>query len=170
MISDILKNEREKKQVTQQQVATEILVSQKTISNWESGRTLPDIENIIRLAQYYQLSLDDLLLEGSDIVEEMQTQKKIAELSQLYFGGPVVTGILLIVLMYLSPEMTNLANVTVIGLASLTNGLSLCYFRQKLYQLRGKEEKLRKELAQAKKMFLIFTILLGLFLMYLLSL
>lgn len=116
------------------------------------------------------MSLDDLLLEGSDIVKEMQTQKKIAELSQLYFWGPVVTGILLISLMYLSPEMTNLANVTVIGLASLTNGLSLWYFRRKLYQLRGKEEKLRKELMQAKKMFLVFTVLLGLLVIYLLSL
>ena len=60
-ISQILKTKRKELSLTQEQVAKKIFVSQKSVSNWENGKTYPDIESLIRLAHLYHLSLDNLL-------------------------------------------------------------------------------------------------------------
>ncbi|QQK08353.1 helix-turn-helix transcriptional regulator [Miniphocaeibacter halophilus] len=63
-IKNILKDRRKKLNLTQEQVAEKIFVSKKSVSNWETGRTTPDIDSLIRIAKLYDLSLDNLLLEG----------------------------------------------------------------------------------------------------------
>lgn len=46
---------------TQQQLADMLNVSNKTISQWETGRALPDISMLVRLSEIYKLKLDELL-------------------------------------------------------------------------------------------------------------
>ncbi len=36
------------------------MVSRQTISNWENGKSLPDIVSILNLSDLYQISLDEL--------------------------------------------------------------------------------------------------------------
>lgn len=79
-IGKIIKEKRKKEQLTQEKLAEKLFVSNKTISNWENGKTMPDIESVIRFAKLFNLSLDNLLLEGSDIVENIKVQEKIATL------------------------------------------------------------------------------------------
>ncbi|MDM7545323.1 helix-turn-helix transcriptional regulator, partial [Lactococcus lactis] len=43
--------------VTNVELANQLLVSSKTISNWETGKTTPDIDNLIRIASLFQISL-----------------------------------------------------------------------------------------------------------------
>ena len=64
-----------------------------TISNWETGKTTPDIDSLIRLADLFNLSLDNLLLEGSDIVENI---KKIeaAKAAKKYFSCSWLTNMI----------------------------------------------------------------------------
>lgn len=45
---------------SQEEVAELLLVSRQTVINWEKDRHLPDVENISRLAELYQLSMDEL--------------------------------------------------------------------------------------------------------------
>ncbi|MCT3126641.1 helix-turn-helix domain-containing protein, partial [Lactococcus lactis] len=66
--------------VTNVELANQLLVSSKTISNWETGKTTPDIDNLIRIASLFQISLDNLLTEGSEVVENI---KKKAEINNL---------------------------------------------------------------------------------------
>lgn len=61
MIADKIKNARTIKKLTQEQVAEDLNVSRQTISNWENGKSLPDIVSIIRMSELYDLSLDELL-------------------------------------------------------------------------------------------------------------
>lgn len=79
-IGKIIKEKRKEEQLTQENLAEKLFVSNKTISNWENGKTMPDIESVIRFAKLFHLSLDNLLLEGSDIVENIKVQEKIATL------------------------------------------------------------------------------------------
>lgn len=55
LIGEILKEKRKEYQLTQEQVSEKIFVSRKTISNWETGKTTPDIESLIRLANLFDL-------------------------------------------------------------------------------------------------------------------
>lgn len=46
---------------SQEKLAEKIGVSRQTIINWEKGRTIPDGESLVKLANCYQLSLDEWL-------------------------------------------------------------------------------------------------------------
>lgn len=52
---------RKNANLTQQQLADKLHISNKTISQWETGRTLPDIVTLVRLAEIYDMKLDELL-------------------------------------------------------------------------------------------------------------
>lgn len=60
-INQKLKNARINMNLTQEDVAEKIMISRQTISNWENGKSLPDIMSIINLSELYQISLDELL-------------------------------------------------------------------------------------------------------------
>ena len=48
-------------QLTQEQLADKIYVSRQTVSKWQRGESLPDLENIIILSDLYVISIDQLL-------------------------------------------------------------------------------------------------------------
>lgn len=52
---------RRARSLTQEQVAEALCVSNKTISKWESGSGLPDITILPDLAEFYGVTVDDLL-------------------------------------------------------------------------------------------------------------
>lgn len=56
-----LKKLREENNIDQKVLAIDLNVSQPTISDWESGKKLPSAENMIRLADYFKVSIDYLL-------------------------------------------------------------------------------------------------------------
>lgn len=57
-----LKYLREQKGMNQNEMADVFGISQSAIGNWEQNHRKPDIEMIIRLAEYFGVSLDDLVL------------------------------------------------------------------------------------------------------------
>lgn len=54
--------------LTQEQLGKKLNVSRQTISSWETGRNLPDLEMVVTLAKLFGLSLDTLIL-GDDTME-----------------------------------------------------------------------------------------------------
>ena len=61
MINLNLLNLREVHKYTQEEVAEKINVSRQAVAKWESGKSLPDINNCIALSQLYNVSLDTLV-------------------------------------------------------------------------------------------------------------
>lgn len=60
-IGGLLKALRNEKQLTQEQLAEVVGVSRRTVSRWETGSNLPDLDILIELADYYQVELRELL-------------------------------------------------------------------------------------------------------------
>lgn len=58
---DNLKLLREKKNITQLKLSMDIDVSQELISQYELGKSLPTINNLLKLADYFNCSTDYLL-------------------------------------------------------------------------------------------------------------
>lgn len=58
-----IKNARINAKLTQEQVADTLCVSRQTISNWETGKTYPDIVSVVKMSDLYHISLDFLLKE-----------------------------------------------------------------------------------------------------------
>ncbi|MBQ8028058.1 MAG: helix-turn-helix transcriptional regulator [Clostridia bacterium] len=65
-ISEKLKVARKNSGMTQEQVAEKLGISRQTLSNWETGKTYPDIISVIRLSELYELSLDLLLKDEKE--------------------------------------------------------------------------------------------------------
>lgn len=57
----MLKELRKEKGLTQEQIAKELKVTQKTYSNYENGTRLPNIEMIIEIANFYKIPIDILV-------------------------------------------------------------------------------------------------------------
>jgi len=58
----ILRELRDEKGLTQVQLAKELKFGTYTvITNWESGKRMPDIENLKMLADYFKVSIDYLV-------------------------------------------------------------------------------------------------------------
>ena len=60
-IGEFLKALRKSKGYTQQEVAESLYVTQKTVSRWENGEGIPDINIIVSVAEFYEVTVDELL-------------------------------------------------------------------------------------------------------------
>lgn len=55
-----IKEFREELQLTQKELAEKIGNVQRNVSNWESGASEPDCETILKLAEVFDISIDEL--------------------------------------------------------------------------------------------------------------
>jgi transcriptional regulator with XRE-family HTH domain len=78
-IANKLKDARLNAGLTQEQVAEKIMVSRQTISNWENGKSLPDIISIMNLSDLYQISIDELLKGDKRMKEKLEKDANVAK-------------------------------------------------------------------------------------------
>lgn len=58
---------RKQNALTQEQFAQQLNVTRQAVSNWENDRNLPDLELLIMIADIFHLSLDELILGGTNM-------------------------------------------------------------------------------------------------------
>jgi|1186.fasta_scaffold294794_1 transcriptional regulator with XRE-family HTH domain len=75
-IGSKLKKARLEKKLTQENVANILNVSRSTISSWEVGRSYPDLDNLVAISNLYDVSLDNLLREDSNMVKKLSLDTK----------------------------------------------------------------------------------------------
>ncbi len=47
-------------------------MTRQSISKWENGRGYPDLDNLVRLSDIYQLSIDELIRENTELASKIQ--------------------------------------------------------------------------------------------------
>ena len=57
-------------QISQEDLAENIYVSRQTISNWETGKSYPDIHSLLLLSKFFGISLDELVKGDLEIMEK----------------------------------------------------------------------------------------------------
>ena len=79
---------RQQQNITQEQLASDLAISRQAVSKWESGKAIPDIENLMYISNLYDVSLDELI-KGDDKVGDKivadASAKKWHKLSILFF-------------------------------------------------------------------------------------
>lgn len=63
---------RKKYNYSQDDLAKKINISRQAISNWERGKSEPDMKTILELSEIYQVSIDELLVGGTSNNERNQ--------------------------------------------------------------------------------------------------
>ena len=56
-IGSFLKELRQSKGITQEQLAEQLNVSNRSVSRWETGNNLPDLSLLITLADFYDIEV-----------------------------------------------------------------------------------------------------------------
>lgn len=80
---EFLKQLRRDKNMTQEQLAEQFGVSTRTVSRWETGSNMPDVQMLIELADFYDVDVREIM-DGERKSENMDnetkdTLKKVAE-------------------------------------------------------------------------------------------
>lgn len=61
MVGKNIKFFREKKDITQSELADKLCVTRQAVSNWENGKTEPDIEMLNKIASVLEISIEELI-------------------------------------------------------------------------------------------------------------
>lgn len=101
-----LKKYRSQKNISQEQLAQELFISRQSISKWENGEATPDLENLIKLAKVFDVTLDELVLNKpvevkvERIIEHRELDiKKIMLMSWIILGN-ILLAIFILILFY----------------------------------------------------------------------
>lgn len=84
-----IKTEREKSNMSQDELAQKMDISRQAISKWETGISYPDIEKILKLSEIFNLSLDELVKGDKNLQENLIKEGK-ANMSALTILGYVL--------------------------------------------------------------------------------
>ena len=98
MLGDKIKLYRENKKMTQNEIAEILEVSPATISKYESGLLEPNIESLKRLAELFEVSIDELLkdeeekfdISKNNILDILREQKEMKLKGNLYHNTQIV--------------------------------------------------------------------------------
>ena len=66
---------RKKFELSQEELGQKMLVSRQTVSLWEMDKTLPTVDNLLRLKEIFSVSIDDILSK-SEPIKEKRTEPK----------------------------------------------------------------------------------------------
>ena len=115
---------RKEKGMTQLQLAEKMGVTDKAVSKWERDLSMPDLNSIPKLAEIFEISVDDLMQMKTDTTEN-RSQNKVDEIIDTVLKGiGIAMGIAVTVLSILGELKVNTAFVMLgIGLASVSISL-----------------------------------------------
>ena len=84
-VGSFLQELRRQSNVTQEQLAERMGVARRTVSRWETGRNMPDLDILVELADFYEVDLREILngeRKGEHMNEELrETALQVAEYS-----------------------------------------------------------------------------------------
>lgn len=66
-------------ELSQEGLAEKIYVTRQTISNWENGKSYPDIHSLLLLSSLFDISLDQLIKGDIEIMKKEISKAEIAE-------------------------------------------------------------------------------------------
>ena len=81
MFGEKLRRIRAINNITQEELGEKLGFSKNAIYNWEKGRTEPDLETLKKIAEYFKVSVDELILDKPiDPIEKLRQALKEANL------------------------------------------------------------------------------------------
>lgn len=82
-----LKKLRQEKKLSQNDVAEYLHISRQSVSQWETGKSYPDIDNLILLSKLYDVSLNEMLAICETSKIDVQNNDGLTEESNIPVGN-----------------------------------------------------------------------------------
>ena len=61
-MTTMLKSLRRERKMTQRKLAAIFHISQTSVSKYETGEAVPDLETVVKMADFFGVSLDDFII------------------------------------------------------------------------------------------------------------
>ena len=81
-LNEQIKKYRTEMNISQEELAEKIFVTRQSISNWENGKTYPDIHSLLLLSSLFGISLDQLVKGDIEIMKEEIKKDEIAKMNR----------------------------------------------------------------------------------------
>ena len=96
---------RKKRQMTQQELGDAVYVTRKAVSKWETGNGCPSIDTLKRLANFFEISLEELIA-GDCLATRIAAQRRfiLKVIKNKWFkiiGGSILALVLLLIIIFL---------------------------------------------------------------------
>lgn len=121
---------RKQKNLTQEELAEQLFVSRTAVSKWESGRGYPNIESLKTIANFFDITIDDLL-SGEELltVSEEDNNQKQQHLRDIVFGLFDLSAAMLIFLPFFGQKTINIIeSVSLLSLSDIPAYLRMSYY------------------------------------------
>lgn len=99
-----IKRQRTRLGLSQEELADRIFVTRQSVSNWENGKTYPDLQSLLRLSDLFGLSLDELIKGDIETMKEEINRLEIQKMNR--WGG--ILALLMLTLMLLPAPLLKL--------------------------------------------------------------
>lgn len=97
-----LKESRVNKGYSQGDVAAHLTISRQSISKWENDNSYPDLDNLVKLSTYYEVSIDNLLKENQKLkIEEVEIEENHKKLDFIHESNEKDEGLILLILAFM---------------------------------------------------------------------
>ncbi len=74
---------RSAQELSQEELAERIYVTRQTISNWENGKSYPDVHSLLLLSSLFGVSLDQLVKGDIEIMKQEINKEEVAKFNRL---------------------------------------------------------------------------------------
>lgn len=107
---------RKSKGISQEELADQVGVSRQAVSKWESEQSAPDIEKVVLLSDFFNVTTD-YLLKGTEPVSENSTKEQDARIFSL--AGSVINfiGLLVAIMIWMEKQISSSVAVGLILMA-----------------------------------------------------
>ena len=85
-ISKVIKEQRSRLSLSQEELAEKLYVTRHTIGNWENNRSYPDIHSLILLFQIFELTIDHLIKGDLEMMNQIIEEKDIRHLIEKLYS------------------------------------------------------------------------------------
>ena len=121
---------RKERGLTQEELAQKLFVSRTAISKWESGRGYPNIDSLRAIAEFFSVTVDNLISSSEVLtVAKAEQNQKTNNFKDLVFGLIDISFIMLFVLpLFANKSGESVISTSLIALNSIQPYLKYCYF------------------------------------------
>lgn len=131
-IAEMIKKTRTENNLTQEEYANKFHISRQTVSSWENGKSIPELQTLIDICNTYHMSLDELLNEDRNYVKITSKIQKLFQ--KMKYVVPMLGILLCAFLIYYGAW--NARNVTMVN-EYKNKVLSLGYVKEgKIYKIQ----------------------------------
>ena len=81
-IADQILNIRKEQQLTQEEFGGLFYVTRQTVSNWENGKSYPDLQILVDISNTFDISLDVLLKGDTEMISTIDRERLLGTIKR----------------------------------------------------------------------------------------